>query len=394
MKIDELRAKRDDTEREMRQIIEHDGEINSEMAGRYEELETASATISNELKSEEIRERHAARQAQPVRVAAAPGQKIETTQGGDEWGGYLRWWRSCGKENRALNTSDDSGVVPTVLASEMLRLFGAVQGVRQAVQVTSAEGDTKVPTVTTRVALTDVTAEGAAADEVEPAFGQADFTTDKNIFATTELTVQVMQDSNQGLVEEVQTQHAEEIGRLWSSYYCNGLTVDSSLQTDGIFATAPSGINTKTFASATTITAAELIDIRYGQLPAQYWSGMGDLNWIMGQDTFAHVMALVDGNDRPIFQPNASSTMAAGLQGTLLGLPVYIDAAAPAFGTGNAVLALMARNAYRIVDRMPGMVTNINPWAQQNKGLVEINTYQRSVGRWMRPQAAVVATMG
>ena len=104
-------------------------------------------------------------------------------------------------------------------------------------------------------------------------------------------------------------------------------------------------------------------------------------------------MALLDSTGRPIFQPSAAATAATGLQGTLLGLPVYIDAAAPAPAAGESTVVLMARNAYRVVDREPGMVTQINPWAKQASGITEVNSYARSVGRWIRPEAAVVLKM-
>ncbi len=112
----------------------------------------------------------------------------------------------------------------------------------------------------------------------------------------------------------------------------------------------------------------------------------------MGQSMFAEIMSLTDG-DRPVFQPYQDATLAAGLQGTLLGLPVYIDAAAPDNATGEDAIVLLPRNAYRIVDREPGMVSQINPYAKQSQGLTQINTYMRSVGRMVRPEAIVVGTM-
>ena len=399
MKIEEQREKRDQLYREMRQIVEHDGEIGQEMAKRFDDLETEADNLNNAIRDAEIRQRAEARFAEPCNRAMAPGSDaIETTQVTDEWDGFMRWWRSngmdrSGLEARAINTADDSSIVPADLSSEMARLFGAKSGIRQAVRVSSYPTDLKVPTVATRVALTAVTAEGTAADNTEGTFSEIDFTTDENVFATTDLTVQAMQDSRPELVREIQLQHAEEVARLWSSFYCNGLTVSGSLRTDAVFNASQSNINTLTCASASAITAAELIEARYEKMPAQYWNGYGDLSWVMGQDTFGKIMALVDSDGRALFQPLANSTMASGLQGTLLGLPVHIDSNAPAFSTGNAIAALIARNAYRVVDREPGMVTQINPWAQQKSGIVEVNTYQRSVGRWVRPEAAVVVSL-
>ena len=395
--LTETRAK---LEKELADIVENKGELTQEAADSYDRIEDELATLEMQSRAADIRGRFEARQAEPATPRMAVGSaNVETSSRmTQEWDGYLKWFRSRGQDRsgldaRAMNTSDDAAVIPTDLAAELARLMGAVSGARQAVRVSSYPTDMKVPVVATRVALTAVTAEGTAFDAVEPTFADIDFTTDQNVAATTELTFQVMQDARPDLIREVTTQHAEEIGRLWSSFYCNGLTV-SSVQTDAIFDAAKTGINTITAGSATAITVPELLTMRYSTLPAQYWAGeYGDLGWIMGQTAFAGLMSLLDGANRPIFQPQAMATAATGIQGTILGLPVYIDSGAPEPTAGLSSVVLMARNAYRVVDRDPGMVTQINPWAKQSSGITEVNSYARSVGRWIRPEAAVVLKM-
>lgn len=395
-----LHETRQKLEKELADIVENKGELTQEAADAYDRIEDELATLEMQSRAADIRGRFEARQAEPATPRVAVGQaNVETSSRmTQEWDGYLKWFRSRGQDRsgldaRAMNTADDAAVIPTDLAAELARLMGAVSGARQAVRVSSYPTDMKVPVVATRVALTAVTAEGTAFDNTEPTFADIDFTTDQNVAATTELTFQVMQDARPDLIREVTTQHAEEIGRLWSSFYCNGLTV-STVQTDAIFDSAKTNINTITAASPTAITVAELIEMRYSTLPAQYWAGeYGDLGWIMGQPAFASLMALLDTTGRPIFQPTAVATAATGLQGTILGLPVYVDAAAPAATAGLDAVVLMARNAYRVVDREPGMVTQINPWAKQSSGITEVNSYARSVGRWIRPEAAVVLKM-
>tara|TARA_R110000787_G_scaffold221071_1_gene329792 strand:+ start:1360 stop:2568 length:1209 start_codon:yes stop_codon:yes gene_type:complete len=399
MKRDSLHETRAKLEAELRSIAESSGELTQESADTYDRIEEELADLSIQERSAEIRERHEARQKEPATPRMAVGGTVENTEAkASEWDGYMRWFKSRGQDRsglnaRAMNTTTDSAVVPTELSAELSRLMGAVSGARQAVRVSSYPTDMKVPVVATRVALTAVTAEGDPFDAVVPTFADIDFTTDQNVAASTDLTFQIMQDATPDLIREITTQHAEEIGRLWSSFYCNGLTV-STVQTDALFDSAKTGINTITAASATAITVAELITMRYSTLPAQYWAGeYGDLGWIMGQATFASIISLLDDNGRPIFQPQAVSTAATGIQGTILGLPVYVDAAAPAATAGLDSVVLTARNAYRVVDRDPGMVTQINPWAKQSSGITEVNSYARSVGRWIRPEAAVVLKM-
>ena len=400
MKRETLHETRAKLEAELASIAESTGELTQESADTYDRIEDELADLAIQERAADIRERFDARQAEPTtpRVGLG-GQKMEKADSlSSEWDGYLRWFRSRGQDRtglsqRALNTGDDAAVIPAELSAELARLMGAVSGARQAVRVSSYPTDMKVPVVATRVALTAVTAEGTAFDSTEPTFADIDFTTDQNVAASTDLTFQIMQDATPDLIREVTTQHAEEIGRLWSSFYCNGLTV-STVQTDAIFDSAKSGINTITAASTTAITVAELMTMRYSTLPAQYWAGeYGDLGWIMGQATFASIISLLDTTGRPIFQPQAVATAATGIQGTILGLPVYVDASAPAATAGLDSVVLTARNAYRVVDRDPGMVTQLNPWAKQSSGITEVNSYARSVGRWIRPEAAVVLKM-
>lgn len=381
---------------ELQSIVEHDGELTAEMANNFDRIEAEIRDLDAGIRADSVRERFERMSAEPARPVSAPGARARAVENrDDDWGATLRYWRSGGRDmsglqRRDLNTSDDSAVVPSDLAAEVVRLMGAAAGARQAVRVTMAPTDARIPIVATRVAITGETAEGTAADETEPVFSVGDFTTDKKGFAVTELTDEVLQDARIDLVSEVTLQHAEELGRFWSSTYCNGL----STHTDAIFENGVSAVtNQKTAASASAVTAAELIQMRYDDLPAQYWNSFGPLSWVMGQDTYAAILGLTDTTGRPLFQPYADSTMSQAIPGTLLGLPVNIDAGAPAFATTNAVIALVAQNAYRVVDREPGLVTRLDPYSRQSDGIVKVNSYWRSVGRWVRPEAAVVLSL-
>lgn len=384
---------------ELQSIAEHDGELTPQMADDFDRIEGEIRTLDAGIRADAVRERFASMSTEPAAPAiAAPGSPSTPVENrdADGWDAALRYWRSGGRDmsaihTRSLNTVEDTAVVPDDLQAEVVRLMGAAQGARQAVRVTQAPTDARVPVVSTRVSVTAFSPETDEADATEPTFSEADFSTDAKAFAKTELSDEILQDARIDLVSEVTLQHAEELGRLWSHTYCNG----SGSNTDAIFNASQTGINTVTAASATAITAQELIDMRYGAdgLPAQYWTSMGPLSWIMGQDTYAAILGLTDGNDRPLFQAAAMSTMSQAIPGTLLGLPVHIDAGAPALATGNTTVALVAQNAYRVVDRAPGLVTRLDPYSKQTAGKVVINSYWRSVGRYVRPQAACVLTM-
>lgn len=319
------------------------------------------------------------------------------TRVASEWDACLRHWQSCGRdvpEGRSAHLMTEttaSAAVPTDLLDELIRLMVSVSGVRNAVSVVSYPNGVEIPRILTNVAVAATTAEGVAFTETAPTLDKVDFSVAPTATATTDLTVQLMESMRPDLIREVLTQHAEELARFWGNSYCNGLGA-ADADTDGIFSAVDvTGENVLETASLTEVSAAELLELRYSKLPAKYWTAGGDLSWLMGQATFAAIMALVDtSTGRPLFQPNAESTLANALQGTLLGLPVYIDAGAPAIATGKKVVALMSRDGYRIADRDPGLVSNVNPWAQQSSGIVEVNSYFRSTGRWMRPESCAI----
>jgi HK97 family phage major capsid protein len=395
MKSDSLRETRAQLQGELQQIAEHDGEITSEMADRFESIETQVRELDAQIRSEEVRGRFEGMQAETVTPRMAPGQHLETTSASsdEQMDAYTRWIQTGQIDTRVLNTSDDNAVVPDVLQADLARLMGAVAGAKQAVRVSQLPTRASVPTVATRVAVTGVTAEGGSFTATEPTVSEADFTTDKSATASTELTNQFIREATPDMVAEVSTQHAEEIGRLWSNLIANSLTVDSSVVTDGIM-TAHSGINNLDAAAADAITAAELIQLRYETMPAQYWGSYGQMSWVMGQDTFAHIAGLTDAtNGRPLMQPFADSTLSAGFGLTLLGLPVHIEAGAPAMTTGNVAVTLIAQNAYRFIERAPGLVQQRDPFTKQAEGKLVLNSYMDAVGRFVRPQACATITM-
>lgn len=396
MTSDSLRETRAQLQGEMQQIAEHNGEITSEMADRFDSIEAQVRELDTKIRAEEIRGRFDGMQAETVTPRMAPGQGMETTAGStdvEQMEAYTRWMVTGQLDSRLLNTVNDSAAVPDVLQAEIARKLVDVSGAKQAVRVSQLDSKASVPQITTTVTA-GRTAEGATFTITEPVIGEVDFTTDESVSASTKLTNQFLRDATPDMASEVLLEHAEDIGRAWSNIICNGLEVSSVSKSDGIMAGNVTGINNLDAASATAITAAELITLRYETLPAQYWTGYGDLSWIMGQDTFAHIASLTDSGSsgRPLMQPFASSGIGGSIGMTLLGLPIHIDAGAPAMSTGLVSVALVARNAYRLIERNPGLVQQRDPFTFQAAGSVQINSYMDAVGRVVRPEAIATLT--
>ena len=393
MTSDSLRETRAQLQGEMQQIAEHNGEITSEMADRFDSIEAQVRELDTKIRSEDIRGRFEGMQAETVTPRMAPGQGMETTTGGsdaEKLEAYTRWMKTGTIDERILNTSDDSAAVPDVLQAEIARKLVGISGAKQAVRVSQLDTKASVPQITTTVSV-GRTAEGSAFTTTEPVVGEVDFTTDESVTASTKLTNQFLRDATPDMAAEVLLEHAEDIGRTWSDVICNGLEIATVSKSDGIMAGDVTGINNLDAAGAAAITAAELITLRYDTLPAQYWTGYGDLSWIMGQDTFAYIASLT-GSDRPLMQPFSDAGIGGSIGMTLLGLPIHIDAGAPALESGKVTVALVARNAYRLIERNPGLVQQRDPFTYQASGQVQLNSYMDCVGRVVRPEAIATLT--
>lgn len=404
MSSEKASVRRGTLEAEIRQIIDHDGPLDSGMVDSLERLEAEVREIDQAERAEQARTNAAALLAEPRRVAPSFGS-VERANQDAAWEGYLRWWRSNGQDRSGLEARDlttvgatSSAAIPTVLQPELIRKMAAASGTRSAVDVRQYPDGVEVPIVDARVSVTAITGESAPIDEDDVEFTKASFdaTSTKSAAVVSEISVQFMADARIDTIREVALNHAEELGRFWSSKYTNGLDSGGgtpTIWTDPVFDDAGDYVpaaNVRTAASTSAVTAANLIDLRYGALPAEYWNYGGGLVWIMSQTVFSSIMSLTETGGRPLFQPAAQATLGDTLQGTLLGLPVYIEASAPSPGTGNIACVLMARNAYRVADRLPGITTQINPYAKMSSGLTQVVSMHRSCGRWLRPEAAAI----
>ena len=76
MNSDSLRETRAQLQGEMQQIAEHDGEITSEMADRFDSIEAQVRELDVQIRSEEVRGRFEGMQAETVTPRMAPGQHV------------------------------------------------------------------------------------------------------------------------------------------------------------------------------------------------------------------------------------------------------------------------------------------------------------------------------
>lgn len=223
--------------------------------------------------------------------------------------------------------------------------------------------------------------------------------------AKSEVTEEFLRDARGRAVAELLLQHAEEHGLLWDRIYANGgggtagpapcWAYDAADVTVGIQDYIPAAqirdID-KSEAETTTGTnaAAEIVNaftqLRYNDIPAQYWGG---LRWMMDQASFALLSKVIDANGRPLFQPLLTGTPASSLEvGTILGLPVFVgNNLGTTAQAGEACAILAHQEDYCIFDRS-GFSQQVDPYTQADNGKTVYRTRMRSDARWLRPFAA------
>lgn len=306
--------------------------------------------------------------------------------------------------------------IPVDLLAQMIRKLPKLAVLRQQLSVRTYSNDVELQRVNARISLEGdaFTAESGAYTQKIGSFERVRVRNFKSS-ARSNVTEEFLRDARGNAVQEMLLQHAEEHGLYFDNAYATGIGSDdgpepvfltpeqwATAQADYANAAATptaiftgtgaqkaeldiSVLDTGTAAEAAKMVTQALTSLRYEKIPAQYWGG---LKWIMGQDTFAAIANLVDGQSRPLYQPFLTSTVAeSNYIGTLLGLPVAVSNNLPVKQAGNVAAMLMHTEDYGIFDRV-GFSQLVDPYTDSANGEVRYLTRMRSDGRWLRPYAA------
>jgi HK97 family phage major capsid protein len=178
----------------------------------------------------------------------------------------------------------------------------------------------------------------------------------KKFQAYTRLTNDLIADSGSDLLAFLATDGGRNLGLVEDNYFLNG--IGTGLEPMGLLSAA-AGVTATTSVEGTTTdeissTSADagsipkIIAFAY-TLPAQY---AGNATWLMARITQGKIHALVDGENRPWWQPSAGSGGAPGAPATLLDAPVRVSPFVPVGGTNaNKLLVFGDFSAYIIADR-------------------------------------------
>ena len=211
---------------------------------------------------------------------------------------------------------------------------GAMRRVRTNKIRTDAGEDLLVPKGTQHVTA-EWLAEGVAATAVTEEFGQATLSAHKNVVLI-RVPVELLTDNAVGLEDYLAAQIGGAMGRNENTAFVSGNGTGKPKGVD------QDSVQGKVAASATAITADEVIDLVHSVIPAYRANG----EFLMNDATIAAIRKLKDTTNQYLWQP----ALTAGNPDRLLGYPVFPDPDVATIAATKKVIFFGDFNAYWIRD--------------------------------------------
>ena len=204
--------------------------------------------------------------------------------------------------------------------------------------INTATGDRKIPVVASKGTASWVDEEGQIS-ESDDSFAQVTIGAYK-LGTLIKVSNELLNDSVFQLESYISNEFARRIGNKEEDAFFNG---DGQGKPLGIFAATGGADIGHTTASATAITADEVIDLYYS-LKAPYRK---NAVWVLNESTVKAIRKLKDGSGNYLWQPSLTN----GEPDTLLGKPVYTSSYVPEIAAGAKTIAFGDFKYYWIADR-------------------------------------------
>lgn len=392
-KILELREKRAKTWEAAKALLDakrgSDGLLAAADVAAYEKMESEVVNLGKEI---DRLERQAALDAELAKPLSQPLTGKPAAARGDEKQGrasaeYRRsFWnvmRSKMPGMEVLNalqvgTDSEGGyLVPDefertlVEALEEQNIFRSLAHVIQ-----TSSGDRKIPVVASKGTASWVDEEGTI-PESDDAFSQVSIGAYK-LGTMIKVSEELLADSVFDLESYISREFARRIGNKEEEAFFTG---DGSGKPLGVLAATGGAQTGVTAASATAITADELMDLYYS-LRAPYRKSSV---FLMNDSTVKAVRKLKDANGQYLWQPSLS----AGTPDTLMGRPVYTSAYMPALAAGAKGVLFGDLSYYWVADRQGRSFKRLGELYAPT-GQVGFLATQRVDGRLILPEAVKV----
>ena len=395
-KILELREKRAKAWDAAKQFLDAkrgaDGMLSEEDTATYDKMEQDVMNLGKEI---ERLERQAAIDAELSKATSTPltgkpGAKMgkdeteKTGRASDEYkGSFWNAMRVKAPMPSVLNalqegTDSEGGyLVPDEFERTLVEALEEENVFRTLAHVIrTSSGDRKIPVVASKGTASWVDEEGAY-QESDDAFSQVSIGAYK-LGTMIKVSEELLADSVFDLEAYISKEFARRIGAREEESFFNG---DGKGKPLGILAEKDGAEVGVTAASATAITADEVIDLFYS-LKAPYRK---NAVWVLNDATVKQIRKLKDSTGQYLWQPS----LVAGTPDTILGRPVKTSAFMPTAAAGAKTIAFGDFKYYWIADRQGRTFKKLSELYAAN-GQVGFMGTQRVDGKLILPEAIKV----
>ena len=395
-KILELREKRAKAWDAAKQFLDAkrgaDGMLSEEDTATYDKMEQDVMNLGKEI---ERLERQAAIDAELSKATSTPltgkpGAKMgkdeteKTGRASDEYkGSFWNAMRVKAPMPSVLNalqegTDSEGGyLVPDEFERTLVEALEEENVFRTLAHVIrTSSGDRKIPVVASKGSASWVDEEGAY-QESDDAFSQVSIGAYK-LGTMIKVSEELLADSVFDLEAYISKEFARRIGAREEESFFNG---DGKGKPLGILAATGGAEVGVTAASATAITADEVIDLFYS-LKAPYRK---NAVWLLNDATVKQIRKLKDTTGQYLWQPS----LVAGTPDTILGRPVKTSAFMPTAAAGAKTIAFGDFKYYWIADRQGRTFKKLSELYAAN-GQVGFMGTQRVDGKLILPETIKV----
>lgn len=368
------------------------GVLSAEDDAAYTKMEQEITDLGKEIERLERQEALDAELNRPVNkpLTAKPGGRADmdgedkTGRASDDY--RKNFWNAMRSKapmpnvTNALQIGTDSEggyLVPDEYERTLVEALEEENVFRQMAKVIqTSSGDRKIPVVASKGTASWIDEEGAF-PESDDSFGQVSIGAYK-LGTMIKVSEELLNDSVFDLQSYISREFARRIGAKEEEAFFTG---DGKGKPLGVLAATGGAETGVTAASATAVTADELIDLYYS-LKSSYRKKSV---WVLNDSTIKAIRKLKDTNGQYLWQPS----LTAGTPDTILGRPVKTSAYMPAIAAGARSIAFGDFSYYWIADRQGRSFKRLNELFAAT-GQVGFLASQRVDGRLILAEAVKV----
>ena len=340
------------------------GVLSAEDDAAYTKMEQEITDLGKEIARLERQEALDAELNRPVNkpLTGKPGGRADADGGEDKTGrasdDYRKnFWNAMrskvpmpGVTNALQIGTDSEGgyLVPDEYERTLLEALEEENIFRQMAKVIkTSSGDRKIPVVASKGTASWIDEEGAY-PESDDSFGQVSIGAYK-LGTMIKVSEELLNDSVFDLQSYISREFARRIGAKEEEAFFTG---DGKGKPLGVLAAAGGAETGVTTASATAVTADELMDLYYS-LKSPYRKKSV---WVLNDSTIKAIRKLKDNNGQYLWQPS----LTAGVPDMILGRPIKTSAYMPAMAAGAKTIAFGDFSYYWIADRQGRSFKRLN----------------------------------